>query len=207
MSNYAASPRSTLIVGMTGSGKTTFALKYLQRSPVACRFIFDDQAQASNRLKIPLASTPEEMDRALATRWVCYNPHVMFKGEQNKAFAWFCEWAFEAAKRGPGWKQIMVDEIWRFQDRDKIPQPLAVVSQMGRVEELELVSLTQHPHLVNSSITGSSTEMICFRLDESIELLKIKKLGAPAEEVQKLPLGSYIALNRLTRELTRGKMF
>ena len=185
MSNYLAKPRSTAIFGMTGSGKSTFAFAYLRKSPVACRFIFDDQGQASARLRIPLVSTPAEMERALSTRWVCYNPHVMFPGKMTDGFLFFCDWTFKAAKRGPGWKQFLVDEVWRFQDRQKIPQPLATISQMGRVEELELISVTQQPHLVHSSITGSSTEMICFHLDESVDLMKVKKLGGPDVEIRR----------------------
>lgn len=207
MSDYSAAPRSTAIVGMTGSGKTTLAFNYLRNTPAVCRFIFDDQGQASARLKIPLASTIAEMERALQTRWVCYNPHLDFPGDLDGAFSFFCDWCFQVSKRGPGWKQMLVDEIWRFQDRDKIPKELAVVSQMGRIERLELVSVTQQPHLVNSSIMGSSTELICFRLDESVEWKKIASLGAPASEVAALPLGSFISLDRITREIRRGKVF
>lgn len=207
MSDYTAKPRLTVIAGMTGSGKTTLAFEYIKKSPVACRFIFDDQGQAAYRLKLPLVGTEREMERALATRWVCYNPHVMFPGDLDGAARFFWHWSFNASKRGPGWKQILMDEIWRFQDRDKIPKELAVIAQMGRVERLELIAPTQVPHKINDSITGSSTELICFRLDESIQLRKIADLGAPAERVQNLPLGSFLSINRLTREITPGKIF
>ncbi len=68
MADYLAKPRSTGIFGMTGSGKTTLALNYIRKSPVACRFIFDDQGQASARLKLPLVGTLTEMEKALATK-------------------------------------------------------------------------------------------------------------------------------------------
>jgi hypothetical protein len=207
MADYTAKPRLTVLAGMTGSGKTTLAFEYLKKSPVACRFIFDDQGQASARLKLPLAGTVREMERALSTRWVCFNPHILFPGDLDAAFRFFCDWCFQTSKRGPGWKQVLVDEIWRFQDRDKIPKELAVIAQMGRVERLELIAPTQVPHLVNSSILGSSTELICFRLDESVELRKVGLLGAPVEKVSALPLGSFISINRLTRGLTLGKVF
>jgi hypothetical protein len=207
MADYTAKPRLTVIAGMTGSGKTTLAFEYLKNTPAACRFIFDDQGQASARLKLPLSGTPQEMERALSTRWVCFNPHVQFPGDLNEAFKHFCCWAFEACKRGPGWKQILVDEIWRFQDRDKIPMELAVIAQMGRVERAELIAPTQVPHKINDSITGSSTELICFRLDESVQLRKVGELGAPVDEVRNLPLGSFLSVNRLTREVLRKKIF
>ena len=207
MADYSAKPRSTLVVGMTGSGKTTFVFKYLRKSPAVCRFIFDDQGQASARLKIPLAGTEAEMNRALSLRWVLFNPHIMFPGDLAAGFKFFCQYVFDVSKGGPGWKQVLIDEVWRFQDRDEMPKELAVIAQMGRVERLELITATQMPHKVNASITGSSTEMICFRLDESVQLRKVGELGGPAEKIRALPLGAYLSIDRLTREIRAGKVF
>jgi len=207
MSDFTAKPRHTAVFGMTGSGKTTFIFDYMRKSPVVCRFIFDDQGQASARLKIPLSSTPAEMERALATRWMLYNPHIMFPGDEQAGFDFFCDWVFQTCKRGHGWKQVCADEVWRFQNRDKMPKPLAVLSQMGRVEGIELITGTQQPHKVNDSITGGATFMVCFRMDESVHLRKVRELGGPVDIIQNLPLGSFVQVNRITKQVTRGKMF
>jgi hypothetical protein len=55
--------------------------------------------------------------------------------------------------------------------------------------------------------SGQSSELICFRLDESRCLGKIESLGIPGQEVQALPMGSFIALNRLSRQRIEGKVF
>ena len=65
---------------------------------------------------------------------------------------------------------------------------------------------TQLPHKIHASITGQSTELVCFRLDEPLALDKVEELGADRTTVQALPLGSFIAWNRLTRSRLAGKV-
>jgi hypothetical protein len=208
VSDFTLPPRSTLIVGMTGSGKTTFGIRYLLNAPgIACRFIFDDTGQMAARLKISHAGIASELEAAIQTRWVVFNPHRMFPGDAKRAFGFFCDWAFQVSRRGRGRKIFFADEIWRWQDRDNIPRDLAVLSQMGRAENIELVTATQQPSLVNASITGSATELVCFRLQESVELLKVKRLGANETEVSLLPRGQFISYNRLTGDSVRGGVF
>lgn len=192
---------------MHGSGKSTFALRYLLNAPAACRFVFDDYGQAAARLKMPHASTAHELEAALATRWVLFNPHRMFAGKLDDAFRFFCRWVMETSRRGPGKKLVLVDEVWRFCTPNYIPEEFAEVAQIGRADGVELVSATQVPHKLNSSLTGMSTELVCFRLDERLALECVRSLGMDPAQVQELPLGSFIARNRLTRGQLTGKLF
>lgn len=207
MSDYTLPPRLTVVVGMTGSGKTTFAIRYLLNAPYVCRFVFDPTGQMAARFKRSPVSTANEVEAALATGWVIFNPHRMFPGQMEKAFRWFAKWAYDASCRGRGRKVFCADEIWQYQDRDKIPHELAMISQTGRVENLELLAITQLPSKISASITGQSTELVCFRLDESVELRKVQGLGADPVAVQNLPLGSFIAYNRLTRARFAARIF
>lgn len=193
---------------MTGSGKTTFAIRYLLNVPAACRFVFDDLGQFKARLpQIPHSSTAAQLEAALASRWVVFNPHPMFPGDTTSAFRFFCAWAMDAAKRGPGKKVFIADEIWQHQTAHGIPKELATLAQCGRAENLELVSITQMPHRLNSSLTGNSSELVCFRLDEDLALDKAEELGLAPEKVRNLPLGSFIALNRISRGTLAGRLF
>lgn len=81
------------------------------------------------------------------------------------------------------------------------------MAQTGRVENLELVTATQLPHKIHASITGQSTELVCFLLDEALALDKVEKLGAERAGVQGLPLGSFISWNRISRGRLPGKVF
>ena len=192
---------------MTGSGKTTFAIRYLLNVPAACRFVFDDMGQVAARLKRPQAGTAAELESALGSKWVIFNPHRMFPGDVTAAFAFFCQWAFDASRRGPGKKVFVADEVWRFCSPQAIPRELAVIAQMGRAENLELVTATQLPHKVNASITGQSTELVCFRLDDRLALQTVAELGANPDQIRTLPLGSFHALNRLSRGMLAGQLW
>ena len=207
MSDYTLAPCSTLVVGMSGSGKTTFALRYLLNVPAACRFVFDDLGQIASRLAMPHAATAAELEAALATRWVIFNPHRMFPGDAAAAFAFFCQWAFDASRRGPGKKVFLADEVWRWCSPGSIPRELAQLAQAGRAENLELMTVTQLPHRVNASITGQATELVCFRTDERLALDRVEELGAGRTIVQELPLGAFVALNRLSRGRISGRLF
>jgi hypothetical protein len=192
---------------MTGTGKTTFALRYLQRVPAACRFIFDDMGRAAVRLNTRPAFTANECEAALASRWVVFNPHRMFPGDTASAFRWFCQWSYDCARRGSGKKLLLVDELWQWCSPQVMPRELALVAQTGREENLELVTATQLPHKVNASITGQSTELVCFRLTEPLSLKRVEELGADWNRVAALPLGSFVSWNRLTGGTLAGRVF
>lgn len=208
MSDYTLPPCSTVLCGMSGSGKTTFAIRYLLNVQAACRFVFDDLGQVAARLRIRHASTAAELDAALASRWVVFNPHIMFPGQAAEAFRFFCDWSFNAARRGPGKKVFLCDEVWRWCTPQNIPKEFATLAQMGRAENLELVTATQHPQKLNASILGAATEAVCFRTDEDLALLKIEKeLRINRSEAQSLALGEFVALNRLSGARLRGRIF
>ena len=55
-------------------------------------------------------------------------------------------------------------------------------------------------------MNGQATELVCFRLDEENALKEVKSLGANPDEVQNLPLGSFVSLNRVTRARLAGRV-
>jgi len=59
-----------------------------------------------------------------------------------------------------------------------------------------LVPATQLPHKIHASITGQSTELVCFQLGKRLALGSVEDLGADRAAVEGLPLGSFIAWNR-----------
>ena len=200
-------PRHTLVVGMTRSGKTTFAIRYLLNAACACRFLFDDNSRFSRRLGVTPAYTAKEAEAALAKRWVLFNPSKTFPDDYAAGFAWFCQWVFDCAGRGPGLKVLAVDELWQWADSRTIPRQLRLCTQAGAERGIQLFTCTQEPHRVNSSIVGQCPELVCFRLQEPKAWACIKDLGADVDQVKELPLGSFIAYNRLSYGTLEGKLF
>ena len=209
MPDFTRPPCSTLLVGMTGSGKTTFAIRYLLNAPdVACRFIFDDQNRTAPRLKLPPCHTAAQLEAALASRWVCFSPHRMFPGNVKMGFRWFCHWVFNCAQRGPGEKIVSIPEAWKFCTENAIPFEFASICNEGRELGIQTLIDTQHPSLLNSAITGASTELVCFKLIDDDDLREVRRMRpADAAAVSALPLGSFLAYNRLSGASLAGRLF
>ena len=204
MSDYSAKLESRHYVGLSGGGKTSQMLADATQ-PAVCRFIFDPSGQMSNRLKRRAVATARDVERALPSGWVIFNPHVMFKGQQDTAFLWFCHWAFEASKRGPGRKLFLADEIWQYCSAHKIPRELATISQMGRVEGLVLMTATQVPHKLPDAIWGQATDVYCFQLVAKLALDYMEQMGCNRKAVATLPPFTYLRFDpRKPTEFRRG---
>ena len=218
MGDFRLQPKHTLVVGMTGSGKTTFVNRYLLNCAPACRFIFDDLNRVWPRLRLKPCYTVAELEAHLPDRWVIFNHERMFslvnfrseRGSptpEHAAFRWWCGWVNEVSKRGPGSKIVCAPEMWRFCTPDSIPREFAMLVQAGRELGVELVLDTQRPEMLNASITGSITELVCFKLKSREALKAVTDLGADPDLVEALPLGSFVSYNQLSNETLTGRIF
>jgi len=208
MPDYSIPPSITLVFGQSGTGKTTFAFRYLLNAPAACVFIFDDRGQAAQRLRLRPCGTARECELAVPTRTVCFNPHIMFPGSKlPDAFRWFCHWVFQVSKRGPGKKILFVDELWQWTDARTIPEELENVVRTGRTENLELVSATHRPREYHVLIRSQCTEFVAFNLCEPAELDAIRPYWAGVDKAAKLPRGHFLACNRDSGAELGGRVF
>jgi DNA helicase HerA-like ATPase len=207
MLDFSARRSVTIAAGNSGSGKSTFALKYLVNVQVVCRFIFDPEGEYETRLGIPAARTPEELEAALASSFVIFDPHTMFPGNLQSAFAFFCEWAFAASERAPGRKILLIDEVWRYCDPRTIPKELALCLQTGRKRGLEMFFCTQRPHLLNGAITNEASEVVSFGLQEPAAIDRMTFFGFEPDELLILDPGHYTALNCTSGAWMRGRVF
>jgi hypothetical protein len=209
MPDYSLPSCITLIFGQSSSGKTTFALRYLLNVPCACRFIFDDFGQAAHRLRLKACGTAKECEEAVPTRWVCFNPHVMFPAEKLKdAFRWFCHWSLEVSKRGPGKKVFFVDELWQWtSNKSPLPAELERIVRAGRLENLELLTCTHRPREYHADIAGQVTEWVCFNTVDPRELDAVRPYYPDVDKIATLPKGSFLAYNRDSRAELAGRVF
>lgn len=201
-------PANTLIVGMTGSGKTWFGRRHMINMPEpACRFLFDESSRYSKWLPIRPCFTWAECAAALPSRWVLSNPMRDYPDDYAKAFDDFCLWVYQTSTGGPGVKVLAVQELWQWCDARNMPRGLRLCTQAGREHGIQLLLDTQEPHRLNSSILGQTTELVCFRLQEPKAWECIRELGADVDRVRNLPLGKFISLNRLSGATLEGKLF
>lgn len=216
MPDFTLEPQNTLVVGMTGSGKTTFVLRYLFNVSPTCRFLFDDEGRTAPRLRIKPQYTAADCESALASRWVIFNPSRCFlpaDGDRDilapskRAFRWFCAWAFNCAARVQGVKIVCLPEIWRYCTPDAIPPEFARLLQQGRELGVHVILDTQRPEMVNPSIIGAATELVSFKLLSPDALRTVERIGADRQRVAALPLGSFVAQNRLSGGSLAGRVF
>lgn len=216
MSDYSLPPCVTLIFGSQGTGKSTFAFRYLANAatpqpanpnPAGCIFIFDWRLEASKRMGLPVCTTEAQCEAALARRWVLFNPFPAFGEDTNAALRWFCHWSFEVSKRAAGKKIVFIDELWKFVDRFNLPVELKRLSRMGRAENLELLTGTQHPRDYHADLRAEVTEWVCFNMVEPAELDAVRAYFRGVDAVATLPRGSFIAYNRESGAELTGKVF
>lgn len=208
--DYANPATNTLIFGGGSSGKTTMAYRVMINLPgVACRFIFDEDGQASHRLGIRPAFTVRECEERLALRWVCFNPYRMFRADQMaEALDWFAGWSYQVSLRGHGTKVFFVDEMWKFQSAKKKPsRNIEKIFRTGRWWHLQFLSATHRPREYHVDLRSLVTEWIGFNTVEEDELKAVKPYFAAVERLAALPRGEFISYFRDTKGEIRGKVF
>lgn len=225
MLDYTLDAHHTAVFGMTRSGKTTYVNRYLLNTgltghdaPPAVTIIHDDLHRMAYRLQLRPCKTTSEMEAALATRFVAIHPELMFRLDNFKpavgvptpahaAFKATCAWAMNVAQRAHGRKIVCLPEMWRFCTKDSIPLEFAMLAQAGAEAGVELVLDSQTPEKFNPALDGQINEMICFKLISAEALKAVERMGADPDEVKNLPLGSFVAYNRISGAVLRGKVF
>lgn len=193
MIDYTHRRAVTLVCGSSGTGKTTFALRYLVNAQsLACRYLWDPDGQLSDRLGLACAVTEAELKCAAEVGWCIFDPNTLFPGRHAEGLAWWCGWVYAHAATMPGKKVMLVDEVWRYCTNASIPQSLAECIQTGRVRGLDCMFATQRPNRLNEAVTNEVTECVAFRLQGANALRVVGELGSPVDRVARLAKGECV---------------
>ena len=163
--------------------------------------------EASQRLDPATCGTAAECEAARSARWVIFNPFVMFGHDLKAEFRWFCHWVFPVSQHGPGKQIFYVDEMWKFAAAQSLPEALQQVARLGRAENLELLSATQHPRDYHRDIRAEVTEWVCFSMTEPGKLDSVRPCFRGVDRVAELSRVSFIAYSRERGEELAGKLF
>jgi len=208
--NLANKRGVTICAGVSGTGKSTFALRYLVNAPVQVRFVFDAEGtrrgEYSERLQLAAARDAYELGLALCRGWVIFDPHALFAGQLDEGFAFFCEWVFAMSGRLPGAKVLVVDEAWKYVNPRRHPAELEACVRSGRKLGLECFFNTQTPHLLHATIRNECSELVCFRLGDPRCLEMPRDRGFNVEEIRALPDLQFIARNLDSGGELRGRI-
>ena len=202
--------RNVLFAGVSTFGKSTAVMKYLVTDRgLTTRFIFDPHPvkKMADAMRLDCAETEDDLWPATEEGFACFDPGLSFPGDKKPALEWFARWAYERAQLLPGRKALVVDEVWRYQSAQTIPQPLAEWIQDGAKFGMECLFATQVPNKLNSAITANLSEIICFRLQERNALDWAEDFGFDREELRQLQQGKFVALNLFSGGFLRGQVF
>lgn len=201
-----------LIVGASGTGKTTYATRYL----LACRdaqvFIYDHQGDIAPRLGSASLVDYDALVAAVGARqrFVCFDPVDLYPGELAAGFDFFCEFVVGVGGATPGRKIFVCDEVHMVTSTfaDGLPWTFAHMLETGRKIEIDLVLVSQQPNLCHNRIRQQATEVVAFLCgDKSATEYLVNDCGFDPDEVLALREGEYICRDRRRGLQARGKLW
>lgn len=198
--------RFTLICGASGTGKTSFALRYLARGRWDHVFLFDPENEFEERLGIRAARTAAELDKSTLRGFSVFDPGFVFPGQNARAFGFWAEYVYAWSGRLGGRKILVVDEVQNYCTPHAIPPALALALETGRRRDLEILALTNRPNALHPIIWQQTTEVVAFNCPGHTAKERLQEQGFNADEVASLP-----PLHWISRETTglgelRGKL-
>lgn len=196
-----------LVTGRSGSGKTTFWVRYLLGTPAGLKFVFDHEGELSHRLGVPPAVNVDQLGQAAASGWCIYDPAAMFPGRLEEAFNFFCEFAFTVATRIPGRKIFACDELQKLVGTAKVSTELAMVLETGRRYGLDAAMISQQPNLIHNRIRNQVTEVVTFQQMDPNAVEYLEAVGFEPEQIRALRPGSFLARNLNSGAQSSGKVF
>lgn len=206
-----------LVVGSSGTGKTTFALRYIAGAWHRLVVVYDHEGEMATRLGVSslysLVDTGAAMQRELmessGMAFLAYDPAIEFEGRLEEGFDLFCDTLFSWCDAMPDGTEVLfvVDEIQKVTGNMVIPQPLKTILQTGRRKGLDCLFLSQAPNEIHNTLRNQVTELVSFGMIERNALKFADEMGLDVNEVAALPIGHYIGWNRYTGDRYQHRLF
>lgn len=198
-----------MIVGASGTGKTTFLCRYFFGSQFDRAWIFDGQGELAGRLGVAPITSAEKIPAALESgqRVLLYDPAEEYPGDTAAGFDFFCGLAFRCSQAETGRKIFFTDELQQATDTGTITPPLACVLETGRRYGLDFAGITQAANLVHNRLRNQVTELVAFRSIDERALAFCETCGLDGAALRETPPGAYLGRNLMTGETYGGKVF
>jgi hypothetical protein len=195
--------RAVLVAGSTGSGKTAWTMRQVERAP---RLLVWDalgewaRAQRVQFAAMTLSCLGQEIKRASKHQSIAYCGPV-----SREHFAVFCKLAWLWLRMGQG--TLVVEELADVTTPGKAPQAWGEICRKGRHVGAAVYAITQRPAESDKTIVGNAaaihTGLMAFPRDRAY---MAECLDVPAAEVAALQPLQWIERDMRTRKLTRGRV-
>jgi hypothetical protein len=211
MAQYSHRPFKCLLVGKSGSGKSTYQLRYVKNCRHSRVFIFDHKGEFRDKLGIePLASLDELTDQLIeGEKFLSWEYRDEFPGDPEGAFQFFCRWTFEMCKelRGDGQKSLLVvDEVNRFTSVNELGYDFKELIEDGRIQGLDFLGTAHNANRINSNLRAQLTEIVALKTTDKRPLEFLSECGFDPEEIRALNVGEFILRDEWD-EFHKGKLF
>jgi len=209
-------PSKILILGKSGSGKTTWLLRYVQNTPYTRVMIFDHKMEFQNRLKIQPVYSFEDVEKKFCAgeKIISYHYSQEYPGDCENAFQDYSEWTYEACKAiestgdgKSGTTLFVCDEVNRFTSPTDLGRGFKTLIEDGRLQGLDMVATSHAANQISNRLRLQLSEIVALETHDSRPLLFLEESGFNPDEVQKLNTGEYIVKNMDTDTFSRGRLF
>lgn len=206
--------RSTkiLVTGQSGSGKSTYFVRFISNAALGIYdkiFIFDHVGEISPRMGIPSVGSEEELIQSFERdKIIIFDPSVLFPGETDIAWDFFCEWCFERSSNNMGYSKLLaVDELQMFANTQRLSWEQCLVVETGRKFELDFLAISQQMNLIHNRLRNQLTEIVSFRQTDALVLDALEERGFDPNVLRSLAIGEYYIINFSSGAQVRGKLF
>jgi hypothetical protein len=190
------------IFGRSGSGKSTWAARYIRNHPATLKFLFDPEGEFAARFGLPSARSAGDLDAALSTGWVCFDSGALFPGDESAGLELFAHWASLVCERFGGHKLFFVDEFQEHVSAGRCGPWLAHVLKRGRRRGIDVLTCGQAPSECGTALRRQITTVVTFNFTEAPDVQWLADYGFDAERVRTLPQFSRIVRDVWGREVT-----
>lgn len=211
MQNILRKARHDVIVGKSGTGKTSYAERYIVGSHHDRVWIYDHQGEFQQRLNLlPVYDFDELYERASKERILCFDYSAAYPGQLEECFDLFCTYIFDFNRQFLVPKKFealfVCDEVQKCTGPQNMPQPFKDIVQTGRRFNLDTLCLSQQPNELHNSHRNQITHFTAYRLIDYRALEWIDKLGVDTDPITKLPDLHYRWHDLANGEIREGKI-
>lgn len=206
------------IFGLSGHGKSVYQIRAAIGSPARFKFVFDHKGEFKVRAGALQCSTPDEIEAALPSGWIVFNPHVMFPGKMIDAFTFWCDFTWRLSFDLGFNKLFVADELSLLTD-SQAPDELCRIMEDGRSVSLDVLITSHGANTLHNRIRSQFTEIVTFRQrsQPALDVMEREfgfnqehiggRLLDDGEREGGLQPGEFIALNLETGRFQGGRVF